>query len=219
MDSSRAKLTPLQQLTLRAFFAEERGFFLTGGAALAGFHLGHRATSDLDLFTLDASAFERGRHALARVAESLEATLVVRQDAPGFKRFVLTQNGDAVVVDLVLERVVQRVAKKLEIDGIIVDPPQEIVSNKLNTIVSRMEERDLVDLYCLERAGYDVESALPSAEAKDGGCTPATLAWILSEIRIPDDTKLPGDVTPAELRDYVESLLLRLRRRAFPSPE
>ena len=38
---------------LTAFFQREHRFFLTGGAALVGFHLGHRETYDLDLFTLD----------------------------------------------------------------------------------------------------------------------------------------------------------------------
>ncbi len=36
----------------RAFFAREQVFFLSGGGALAGFHLRHRMTNDLDFFTL-----------------------------------------------------------------------------------------------------------------------------------------------------------------------
>src|SRR3954469_945439 len=45
MDSSApSKLTAFQREVLDAFFQRERGFFLTGGAALAGFHLGHRTT-------------------------------------------------------------------------------------------------------------------------------------------------------------------------------
>ena len=56
--SAPSKLTALQRDVLDAFFQRERGFFLTGGAALAGFHLGHRATDDLDLFTRDAPAFD-----------------------------------------------------------------------------------------------------------------------------------------------------------------
>jgi hypothetical protein len=49
--SAPSKLTAFQKDVLDAFFRRERGFFLTGGAALAGFHLGHRTTDDLDLFT------------------------------------------------------------------------------------------------------------------------------------------------------------------------
>ena len=42
----------------------------------------------------------------------------------------------------------------------------------------------------LERAGFPIDAALPAALAKDGGCTPATLAWLLSEIRIADGVAL-----------------------------
>jgi hypothetical protein len=51
-------LSPLQREVLRALFERERGFFLTGGAALVGFYLHHRTTDDLDFFTDRADAFE-----------------------------------------------------------------------------------------------------------------------------------------------------------------
>jgi hypothetical protein len=52
-------------------------------------------TTDLDLFTVDADAFERGRHALSAVADRLGASLVLRQHAPGFQRHVLTHGSEA----------------------------------------------------------------------------------------------------------------------------
>jgi aryl-alcohol dehydrogenase-like predicted oxidoreductase len=100
-----------------------------------------------------------------------------------------------------------------------VDPIEEILANKLTALLSRAEERDLVDLLCLERRGYRVEDALSSALAKDGGCTAAALAWVLSEIAISDGISLPGAVTPAELRQFVTSLIVRLRRAAFPAKD
>lgn len=44
-------LSALQRALLEAFFSREGEFYLTGGAALVGFHLHHRHTDDLDLFT------------------------------------------------------------------------------------------------------------------------------------------------------------------------
>ena len=99
--SAPSKLTALQREVLDAFFQRERGFFLTGGAALAGFHLGHRTTDDLDLFTSEDAAFERGRFVLADVAAALGGELQIRQDAPGFKRVVLTRGDEGLVIDLV----------------------------------------------------------------------------------------------------------------------
>jgi len=215
--SPASTLTPFQREALRAFFERERGFFVTGGAALAGFHLGHRRTDDLDLFTTDDSAFERGRHVLADVAASLGGTLEIRQDTPRFVRTVLTRGSDAVVVDLVRDQVQQLHAQKPEHDGIAVDPADEILANKLAALVGRAEERDLVDVLFLERTGLRVEDALGPALAKDGGCTPATLAWLLSQIDIPDGIDLPGGVTAEELRRYVGDLVIRLRRAALPA--
>ena len=78
---AHSKLTRLQREVLDGFFERERGFFLTGGAALAGFYLGHRTTDDLDLFTAQDLAFERGRYVLADVATAVGGSLQVRQDA------------------------------------------------------------------------------------------------------------------------------------------
>ena len=214
--SAPSKLTALQKDVLDAFFQRERGFFLTGGAALVGFHLGHRTTDDLDLFTRDAPAFERGRFVLADVAAALGGELQVRQDAPGFKRVVLTRGDEGLVIDLVKDTGPQLHLDKLERDRIVVDPADEILANKLTALVGRAEERDLIDVMFLERAGYPIEAALPAALDKDGGCTPATLAWLLSEVTIPDGAVLPAGVSPAELRAYVTELIARLLVLAAP---
>lgn len=213
---SSGDLSPLQRATLRAFFDRERGFFLTGGAALAGFHLHHRTTDDLDLFTADRTAFERGRHVMTACADALRASLAIRQDAPGFKRFVVTQNQEMLVVDLVLDETPSTGIEKLVVEGIVVDPPEEILANKLTAIVGRTEERDLVDLMMLEASGLRVEDALPFALAKDGGCTPANLAWLLAQMTIPDEASLPGGVSPQTLRSYVVALVDRLAILAAP---
>ena len=123
------------------------------------------------------------------------------------------------MVDLVLERVAQTAGEKRLVGIIAVDPIEEILANKLTTILSRAEERDLVDLLFIERQGLRIEDGLAAALQKDGGCTPAALAWVLSEITVPDAAVLPGGVTPGELRGFVDALVVRLRRAAFPGSE
>jgi hypothetical protein len=54
MGTPRSRLTRLQTEILAAFFRQESRFFLTGGGALAGYHLGHRETHDLALLALAA---------------------------------------------------------------------------------------------------------------------------------------------------------------------
>jgi hypothetical protein len=217
MASSSDKLTPLQRSLLETFFRVEHRFFLTGGAALSGFYLHHRPTLDLDLFTLDPDAFEAGRRTLEASAAELGATLTVRQHAPGFERYVVTRGEASVVVDLVLERVPQIAGPKRLVGSVAVDPIEEIFANKLTTVLSRSEERDLVDLLLLEREGLRTEEGLAGAQAKDGGCTAAALAFVLSEVSIPDSVVLPAGVSPNELRAFVNDLIVRLRRIAFPA--
>jgi hypothetical protein len=140
-----SKLTALQGEVLDAFFQRERGFFLTGGAALAGFHLGHRMTDDLDLFTHQELAFERGRYVLADVAAAIGGELQVRQDAPGFKRLVLTRGDEGVVIDIVKDTSHQLHPDKLERDNIVIDPADEIQANKLAALVGRARIRGRPD--------------------------------------------------------------------------
>lgn len=218
MGSSRpSSLTAMQDAVLRAFFAREQDFYLTGGGALVGYHLAHRTTDDLDLFTADPQAFERGRHVLEAVADELGARVNVRQDAPLFRRLVVEREGEGVVVDLVCDRWSGPASERPEHDGVRVDRPETILANKLTTLLGRAEERDLIDVLFLERAGLRMEDALDAALAKDGGCTPATLAWLLSEIEIPDAAKLPAGIDGATLKRYVAELVTRLRRAALPA--
>ena len=185
---------------LEAFFRREQRFFLSGGAALVGFHLGHRDTDDLDLFVTE-DVLEEGLAALGAAVRELGAISEEILTTPDFRRRLLRRGGESVIVDLVRERV---------------DPAEEIMANKLCTLLARAEVRDLVDLRALEGAGLALQDALNAGTRKDGGLTPAQLAWVLSQIRIGDDARLPGGVAVPELREYLRDLIERLSRLARP---
>jgi Domain of unknown function (DUF1814). len=209
------KLSVLQQDFLRAFFQRETRFFLTGGAALVGYHLGHRETHDLDLFTVE-DAMTDGMSAVAEVAREWGAILEALQTSPDFRRVLLRRGTEAIVIDLVREYAVQASPEKPIVNGIAVDPPQEILANKLCALLSRSEIRDLVDVRALEMSGYRMEDALDAAAAKDRGLTPAQLGWVLSQIELGVDLVPPGGVSAEELRSYLDELIARLARQAYP---
>jgi hypothetical protein len=140
MGPPSSKLTKLQTEVLGAFFSREQRLYLTGGGALAGYHLGHRETHDLE----------------------------------------------------------------------------ETFANKLCTLLGRSEIRDLGDARALEGRGLPLNETLAAAQRKDGGLTPAQLAWVLCQVSICDDAALPGGVAPGELRDYLGGLVERLVRLAHP---
>ncbi|HEX3131696.1 MAG TPA: nucleotidyl transferase AbiEii/AbiGii toxin family protein [Thermoanaerobaculia bacterium] len=209
------RLDSFQREVLKAFFARESRFFLTGGAALVGYYLGHRTTQDLDLFTTE-DLMEDGLAALTASAREIGATLEPVRTSPDFRRFLLRRGEEALVVDLVRDSAPQVFPDKPMIGGIRVDPPEEILANKLCTLLSRSEIRDLVDVRALEQKGFSIEHAFPLAMQKDGGLTPGQLAWVLSGVRIGNDANPPGDVSVNELREYLEDLRHRLATLAFP---
>jgi len=203
------RLTAFQRQVLEAFFRHENRFFLSGGAALAGFYLGHRQTHDLDLFTA-ADVLEDGEQALLLTAAELGASIERIQTAPDFRRRLLRRADAGVIVDLVRDRAPQGLAVKRAFGDIRVDPPEEILANKICALLSRSELRDLVDVRALERAGFRVEDALPLASRKDAGLTPAQLAFVLSQIDV------GGQPAQRELADYVADLCRRLVAQALP---
>jgi hypothetical protein len=209
-----SRLTRLQGDLLEAFFKREQRFFLTGGAALAGFHLGHRRTDDLDLFVTE-DVLDQGDAALYQAAESLGAGVERDQTHADFRRRIVRRGEEAVIVDLVRDRAAQVMAKE-QVGTIRIDSPLEILANKLCTLFSRSEARDFVDVFTLDRAGFRVEDALPLAQQKEGNISGLELAWVLSQIRIGDDADLPGGVSIPEMRVFLEELQRRLTPLGHP---
>jgi hypothetical protein len=210
-----SRLGPLQEDFLTSFFRRERRFFLTGGAALVGFYLAHRETHDLDLFVLE-DVLEEGVAEVAAVARELGAATESILTSPDFRRLLMRRAEETVLIDLVRDRVTQLVPQKPVVRGIRIDPPEEILANKLCALLGRAEIRDLVDVRALESAGYSVEDAIRGAAEKDAGLSPAQLSWVLGQIRMGEDLIPPGGVSRQDLLDYLEDLIDRLARLAFP---
>lgn len=211
----RSALSPLQLRVAEEFFARESRFVLTGGGALAGFLLGHRETHDLDLFAAEP-CLDDGEAALRQAAQALRATIERLVSSVDFRRLLVRQGSASVVVDLVHDRAPRSEVAPRRFGAIIVAPPEEILANKLCTLLSRSEPRDLFDVFALDRAGFRVEDAVPLAARKDGGLTPAQLSWVLSEITVGDDAEVPAGLTAADLRTFLSELQTRLGRLAWP---
>ena len=216
MDSSRPdRLTALQRDLLTAFFARERRWFLTGGAALAGFYFGHRGTEGLDFFSPPGPLLEEAAGALRGAAESLGGTVEAAITSPDFRRCIVHRGDETCIVALVIDRAPMVDRDKLERGVVRIDTLREISANKLCTVLGRAELKDLVDLKLLLPEGTDLSRALADAESKDAGADPATLAWLLREISIGPRAVLPGGVDPVELDAFRRDLVRRLDEIAF----
>ena len=209
--------TPLKRDFLRAWFAEDRRFFLTGGSALGLFHLHHRRSYDLDLFTAEEVDGREVQNLVLRIAGQIGSGCEAIRSAPDFHRFRLTRGDERELLDVVVDRAPQLDPEKPVIDGIRVDTLREMIANKLTTLLSRTEMKDVVDLYFLDQAGHDLLAAIPDAQAKDGGWEPAVVSMLLDGLRT---AKLPPwllrSVSPDELRAFIERLRLAIAARALP---
>jgi hypothetical protein len=211
--SGACRLTPLQRRVLEALRGLEPPPVLTGGAALGGFHLGHRVTRDLDLFF-------RGRHDLDELPALVEsrlraAGLAVRvaQSAPAFRRLDVRVGDEAVEVDLVADPVPAIEPPVAVAGGLLVDSTHEILVNKLNALLGRSAIRDLFDVQRLLEAGADLEAGLRDAARKDAGFSPPMLAWVLESLPV---VKLARDAgfEPEPL----EAFRIMLRERLLAAP-
>jgi Nucleotidyl transferase AbiEii toxin, Type IV TA system len=209
--------TPLKRDFLRAWFAQEQRFFLTGGSALGLFYLDHRRSFDLDLFTSDEVEGKEVQNLVLGVASRIGADCRALRTAPDFHRFRLTRGDEREIVDVVVDRAPQLDAQKVTFDGIRVDTIREIIANKLTTLLSRTETKDVVDLYFIEQAGHDILAAIPDAQAKDGGWEPAVVSMLLAGL---DVAELPPwllrELTPEKLRAFLDRLRLAIAAKALP---
>ncbi len=215
------RLTPLQRRILKVLAGMVPPWTLTGGGALAGVHLGHRETRDLDLFwrsrrelgTLAADALGVLR------ADGLEAQAI--RTTPAFAELRVSDSTDACIVDLVAEPFGPLAPPDhVVIEGvtIAVDSRREILASKVATLLERSEVRDLVDVKALLAAGGDLRAALRDAPSKDGGFSPLTLAWVLKGYDPGAAVKaLGGDAAlAAELRSFRQWLIDQLTAGAAP---
>lgn len=215
-ENSKA-ITPIKRDFLKSFFARENRFFLTGGSALGLFYLEHRYSYDLDFFTERSIDWLDVDGVIRLSAVEVGAEMSLQRDAPTFRRYLLVRGDEREIVDIVLCAGLQLDPEKMLFDNIKVDTMHEIMVNKITTLISRCELKDLVDLYFLEKEGYRVEDLFDEAQEKDGGLDPAMISLLLNSLMIselPDYLIKP--LTLQELCEFVSDLKRRMALLAYP---
>jgi len=163
-----AILRPNQKRLLRAFSRSSLAgsFYLTGGTALAAFHLGHRVSEDLDFFTERDVPVE----AVLEFLGGLGMGIPQYQHLFDRRIFLLpAAPGSALKVEFT-RYPFPRCASGSEVDGVRVDSLRDILANKLLALTERNEPKDFVDLYCgLQAAGApSIDGLIADAERKFG---------------------------------------------------
>ncbi len=179
-------LTSYQTIFLRQFFSTSFStpFFLTGGTALSAFYLAHRESRDLVLFSLQTFDVLEMKITLQTIATSMEANLETKISSPAYHELYLTNKnqGWRQRIDLVQDQP-KRFGTIETIEGVRVDALENIATNKILTILGRLEPKDYVDLYTiLTKTDLTFDYLFPLAKEKDTGLNEFTFANIIASV-------------------------------------
>lgn len=217
----RPGLTPLQQEVLCLLAPLDPPWTLSGGAALIGFHLGHRTTRDLDLFWRGTDDLGHVCDEVARILKSQGLEVETLQRGATFLRLRVTGSDETVILDLVadptssIEPAQRATVKDAEIR---IDSRYELLVSKLTALIGRSELRDLVDLRALLGGGEDLLRALEDAPRRDAGFSVLTLAWALRNLPVQKLAEVEGmaDAEVEALVAFRDGLVERLTELARP---
>ncbi len=216
-----SRLTGLQTRILVLLSGVSPRWTLVGGGALAGFHLAHRETRDLDLFFRPLEGLgaivDDARSIL--VGAGLEVAEIKR--TRDFARLRVSSRGEVDIVDLVSEPAIPPLPPEEASIGdvkIRIATRLELLASKLCTLTNRAEVRDLVDVRALLEAGVGLDQALGLAPRIDSGFSPPTLAWVLRDLDA-GKLALAGGAEPGEaaaLSSFKERLVEMLLAASHP---
>jgi len=181
LQSSGGSLDWLQKRVPTILAGFSPPFILGGGGALA-IHLGHRTTRGFDLFWEDADSLDDRSRVIRQRLSGAGPSVSPIQESPGFVRFRVAYEGSAINLDLISDPTdrLERPAPVLIADAEVrTESLRDLLVNKVCTLLSRAEIRDLIDVEALSAHGLSLDDAIASAPRKDGGFSTLTLAWVL----------------------------------------
>lgn len=226
-------LTPLQRLVLISFFQEglgERGFYLTGGTALAEFYLHHRYSDDLDFFTRKQGPLAQDFQHILDLTPTLGLTITSKNPKSGehLVLFVATGNDrDNLKIEFARD-VPAQMAQPTIHDRIIVDSFEDIATNKICAILSRQpsEPKDFYDLYfILKESQFTLDYLISRAREKEALLDSEEGVLIFAsnlltvrnlELMRELEPRLTKLISAEQLRDFLLPLATELARRYRP---
>ena len=146
------KLYELQDKVMDIVFEVENVFYLTGGTCLSRFYQEKRYSDDLDFFSQDEPRFQVAIKNIKQVLKS-EFEIIVETQSKDFVRLMVD---DFLQVDFINDRVYRHGKSIVLENGYCIDNIENVLSNKLNAIIDRDEEKDVFDIYMMSRF-YDFD--------------------------------------------------------------
>lgn len=175
-------LTSLQKKFMALIFTDEwfrKNFYLTGGTALAAFHLYHRYSEDLDFFCHLKDILPIPQ-LIDDIAGKMNAKVERTHTSPGFMRFRIDEE---LKIDVVADVGYRYGIPELR-ENFMVDNLKNIAINKVGAILGRLDTKDYVDLYLiLKKENFDIFELINLAQNKDGGLEPFVWSHIIADVK------------------------------------
>jgi hypothetical protein len=170
-------------------------FRLVGGTGLS-LQIGHRHSVDLDLFT--SSDFDKDKM-LRLLQEEFSAFVLNWRNKNGFTSLI-----DEVKVDF-FNWGIPFIKPAVEEDGIIVADKLEIGAMKLETITTRKDKKDFIDIYFLLNE-YSLKELLIAFREKYSFINPKMILESLTAVDYADESTEPKMMNPIawqEVKNYI----------------
>lgn len=179
-------LTPFQKRILAAIGRSDLApsFYLTGGTALAVYHLQHRYSEDLDFFADMREAMTGVTALVSEIARDLNAQIQFTRTFPTFVETFLTgQDGEQIKIDFAFDTPFRLQPTATDpAYGIRVDSLIDMASNKLAALFGRTESKDFVDVYFICQELMPFATLYEQASQKHVGMTHYWLAMAMRNV-------------------------------------
>jgi predicted nucleotidyltransferase component of viral defense system len=226
-------LTSLQHRVLTSLFQNglaERGFYLTGGTALAEFYLHHRYSDDLDFFTRKQGPLAQDFQHVIRFIPTLGLAIASKNPKSEEHLVLFVSAGDGqdnLKIEFARD-VPAQMAQPTTHDGIIVDSFEDIATNKICAILSRQpsEPKDFYDLYfILKESPFTLEYLISRARGKKAllDSEEGMLIFAANLLTVHNvnllrklEPRIVKPISAEHLREYLYPLAVELSRRYRP---
>lgn len=213
-------LLPYQIKILKLFFTDPltSSFFLTGGTALSAFYFAHRESKDFDFFSIEEFRPKLIDELIAGIAIKTGATISVKVTTNTYKEIYLQNKKEGWLqrIDIVREQP-KRFGKIVWVDGVRVDSIENIGSNKILTLYSRLEPKDYIDFYLIvTKSKWTFDKLFTMAKQKDTGLFEFYFANCIADIEKIEkwpEMKIPLDRKKlvSFYKDLSHKLLLKIK--------
>ncbi len=180
-------LTPAQKRLLAAASAVEAlrsSFVLTGGTALAAYHLHHRLSEDLDFFTRVPRAVPLAVESLLASLPAAGFEIEVVRSFPSFAELSASGHGETLKLDLAEDTPFMLAPPTPGVaEGMAVESIQDISANKLAALFDRAAPKDFVDVFFLVRDRAPLDDLVEEARKKHLGMDDYWLAQAFARVR------------------------------------